>query len=397
MNIYKKLPIILILLTLFTSGCSGSAGGIEKSASDAVKSFAEISGVPNQNMKYEVISNDGTFAQVKVTGQLRPSADSDWIEKETTIECRKVNEKWQCDQPILFMFKASQAQQQVNAAKATKAVATKVADYSKQTQEAINAAERGIKLVSMENSPQVGLEGTIVFWNLNLKNDDTVDHKVILSAFTSMQCDDHKLTNLDEHIYHIVKANSVEAVSGKYDTIMAACDNRTDPAAEIRILTVDGRPVSMPAEVFKKIEIQASNPRIQKAYAYNDRQEIICHIVVKNNDIYPHTIFGRLFSEVKYEHLGNEVVEKMEASSGHSTSVKFLPGIDNGFGDITMDLIKTNELDWIIATVNVPDANQIKSFTIQSLRLELVDKGLDDIPDEERIIDIKLPQCNIAQ
>jgi hypothetical protein len=74
----------------------------EAAASAAFEIWAQEQGMPYQTMTYQVLTNDGTFATVRITAYFREAIEADWLENEAEIECRNVGGDWQCDQSMLY-------------------------------------------------------------------------------------------------------------------------------------------------------------------------------------------------------------------------------------------------------------------------------------------------------
>jgi Tol biopolymer transport system component len=66
--------------------------------------FAKQGGVPYQNVQVNVVKNDGTFATVQIVAEFRDTPSSQWIQKESTTDCRKVGNEWQCNPLKPFML-----------------------------------------------------------------------------------------------------------------------------------------------------------------------------------------------------------------------------------------------------------------------------------------------------
>jgi hypothetical protein len=56
--------------------------------------------IPYKNEKFQTIANDGTFATVLVTVDIKMSGE--WDEKQTEIHCEKVDDDWECDRSMQF-------------------------------------------------------------------------------------------------------------------------------------------------------------------------------------------------------------------------------------------------------------------------------------------------------
>ncbi|MCB0166439.1 MAG: hypothetical protein KDI79_19575 [Anaerolineae bacterium] len=105
----------------------------EAAAKAAFNIWAKNKGTPYQNESYVTVSNDNTFATVNVIAEFRETAEADWLEKESYIECKKVGDEWQCDQ--IFSFQLTDAQQAKMQAK-EKALKEKAVEQSDTSQSA---------------------------------------------------------------------------------------------------------------------------------------------------------------------------------------------------------------------------------------------------------------------
>jgi hypothetical protein len=66
-------------------------------------SFLEWAGnirVPYRNENFQTINNDGTLATVLITVDLK--IEGEWQEKQTEIQCEKVDNDWQCYRSMQF-------------------------------------------------------------------------------------------------------------------------------------------------------------------------------------------------------------------------------------------------------------------------------------------------------
>jgi hypothetical protein len=65
--------------------------------------FAEWAGnirTPYRNENFQTINNDGTLATVLIRVDLKIKGE--WKEKQTEIQCEKVDNDWQCDRSMQF-------------------------------------------------------------------------------------------------------------------------------------------------------------------------------------------------------------------------------------------------------------------------------------------------------
>jgi len=169
---YCKFLALLISLMLLLVACSMGriaeqiAGGPQSAAGEAFEAWAKRAGVPYEDVRYETLSDDGTFSTVRVTAFLRQSAEADWQEMQADVECRKVGGKWQCQE--YFYFTLSEAERQrIGAARnatATVVMATRVAEEATATAErqgmnrATETAQAGATATAFSFAPPSGMD-----------------------------------------------------------------------------------------------------------------------------------------------------------------------------------------------------------------------------------------------
>ncbi|MBC7347774.1 MAG: hypothetical protein H5U00_10065 [Clostridia bacterium] len=85
-------------------------GSPEAAAKAAFELWAQQVGMPYRNDRYTVLSNDGTFATVRIIAQFRETAESEWLEQQAIVECRNVGGKWQAN--AWMYFELTQAEQE---------------------------------------------------------------------------------------------------------------------------------------------------------------------------------------------------------------------------------------------------------------------------------------------
>jgi hypothetical protein len=56
--------------------------------------------VPYRNETFQTIKDDGTLSTVHITVELKIKGE--WIEKQTEIQCEKVDNDWQCGRAMQF-------------------------------------------------------------------------------------------------------------------------------------------------------------------------------------------------------------------------------------------------------------------------------------------------------
>lgn len=117
---YSYLTLISLVLFVLV-GCAGSEQSNLLSVADTtLNKWAQESNTPFQKPRYQIISSDGTFATVEILAELRRDINEPWVERRAIVECRNINNVWQCDDRINF----SNEDQQVVRATNTAAQAT---------------------------------------------------------------------------------------------------------------------------------------------------------------------------------------------------------------------------------------------------------------------------------
>ena len=74
--------------------------GPEAAARNNFSEWAVNIRVPYRHENFQTIQNDGGLAIVLITVDLKIKGE--WKEKQTEIQCEKVEEEWQCERAIQF-------------------------------------------------------------------------------------------------------------------------------------------------------------------------------------------------------------------------------------------------------------------------------------------------------
>ncbi|MBU0494088.1 MAG: hypothetical protein KKA73_01460 [Chloroflexi bacterium] len=95
-------------------GVCGSLGvsGPDTAARTAFEQWAQQQSTPYKDVSYQTISNDGTFAIVRITARFKQTAQADWVEMQADVECRNVGGKWQASPYYYMNFALTQAEQE---------------------------------------------------------------------------------------------------------------------------------------------------------------------------------------------------------------------------------------------------------------------------------------------
>lgn len=178
-----RLRIFFLALALFVSivfqltACDQIGGGPEQAARTAFDQFAKIQGIPYQDISLQTLKNDGTYATVRITVWLRPSAQSDWTEEYADVEVRNIGNQWQAS--ALTNLTLTEAQQQRTNATAT-ARAQSTAAAATATIEVVRRIEKLVRIVSVSG---ISFDNTSYYksrsWDMVIGNDDHIQHSVL--------------------------------------------------------------------------------------------------------------------------------------------------------------------------------------------------------------------------
>jgi hypothetical protein len=148
--------LIVLLIACSVGGVTGQITGAPKSqAKEAFEQWAGETGIPYEDVRYETLSDDGTFATVRVTAFFAESPETGWREMQADVECRKVAGEWRCDEYLSFAL--SQAEQerilQDQNATATALMATQIAAQA-------TATGQGLQMASATETALAGATAT---------------------------------------------------------------------------------------------------------------------------------------------------------------------------------------------------------------------------------------------
>ena len=94
-----RIIAVALLLVTFSTRCS-SMDGPEAAAKNNFSEWAVNIRTPYRNENFQTINNDGTLATVLITVDLKIKGE--WREKQTEIQCKKVDDDWQCARSMQF-------------------------------------------------------------------------------------------------------------------------------------------------------------------------------------------------------------------------------------------------------------------------------------------------------
>jgi hypothetical protein len=94
-----RIIAVSLLLVTFSTQCS-TMDGPEAAAKNNFSEWAVNIRAPYRNENFQTINNDGTLATVLITVDL--NIKGEWKEKQTEIQCKKVDNDWQCDRLMQF-------------------------------------------------------------------------------------------------------------------------------------------------------------------------------------------------------------------------------------------------------------------------------------------------------
>ena len=88
-----------LLVVIFIIQCS-PLDGPEAAARNSFSEWAVNIRAPYKHEKFQTLDNDGMSATVLITVDLKIKGE--WQEKQTEIQCEKVDDDWQCARGIKF-------------------------------------------------------------------------------------------------------------------------------------------------------------------------------------------------------------------------------------------------------------------------------------------------------
>ena len=97
-RIWRTIAVSLLLVVL-SAQCS-PLDGPEAAARNSFSEWAVNIRAPYRHENFETTNNDGVLATVLITVDLKIKGE--WTEKQTEIQCEKVDDDWQCPRGIKF-------------------------------------------------------------------------------------------------------------------------------------------------------------------------------------------------------------------------------------------------------------------------------------------------------
>lgn len=94
-----RISAVALLLVTFSTRCS-TMDGPEAAAKNNFSEWAVNIRIPYRDENFQTIHNDGTLATVRITVELK--IQGEWKEKQTEIQCEKVDNDWQCGRSMQF-------------------------------------------------------------------------------------------------------------------------------------------------------------------------------------------------------------------------------------------------------------------------------------------------------
>ena len=91
--------VIAFLLVTSSARCS-SMDGPEAAAKMSFSEWAVNIRMPYKSESFYTTSNNGSVATVSITVKLK--IDGKWTEKQTEVQCEKIDDIWQCDRAMKF-------------------------------------------------------------------------------------------------------------------------------------------------------------------------------------------------------------------------------------------------------------------------------------------------------
>ncbi len=94
-----RIVAVTLLLAISSTRCS-TMDGPEAAAKINFSEWAVNIRAPYRNEDFQTINTDGALSTVRIRVELK--IQGQWIEKQTEIQCEKVDTEWQCDRSIQF-------------------------------------------------------------------------------------------------------------------------------------------------------------------------------------------------------------------------------------------------------------------------------------------------------
>ena len=240
----KSKLLCLILLVLFipiTVSCGSTALNNPQSVTKvAFEDWSRDTGIPYENVQYNIISNDGTFATVRVTAYLRTSEEKPWLEEQTDIECQKIGVKWQAD-PSGFVYFDLTEKQKEDLQAAQKEEEKAVAEELEQRRQS------GWEKVSILGIEKYGRSGycNCISVTVTIRNDDNISHDVDFAVWVKGIRSGESVSNvrLTGSLYSIPPNQTYTQEVAAYERSVWNMWSSDDPSPEIvkwEIVGTDG-------------------------------------------------------------------------------------------------------------------------------------------------------------
>ena len=94
-----RIAAITLLLVVLSTQCS-KMDGPEAAAKSSFSEWAVNIRMPYRHESFETMNNDGTSATVRI--KVESKANGKWKQKQTDVNCEKVDDDWQCDRAMKF-------------------------------------------------------------------------------------------------------------------------------------------------------------------------------------------------------------------------------------------------------------------------------------------------------
>ena len=95
---WRVVAIALLLVTVSVR-CT-PMDGPEAAAMINFSEWAVNIRVPYKNENFQTLNNNGTLSTVRITVELKIKGE--WTEKQIDVQCKKVDEDWQCERSMQF-------------------------------------------------------------------------------------------------------------------------------------------------------------------------------------------------------------------------------------------------------------------------------------------------------
>lgn len=241
----KSISCVIVFFALAFTIVACNSTDLESVALDAFRQFADVQKIPYDRVSVRTLSNDGTYAIVRITAWFRPSSQSDWVEQFADVELRKVGGKWYASTSMSFQDTLATQQTRTAVANMTStlAAATQIAAQATyqasthQTQTAQNAAATATASV---HNTQVAADATsIATQRVRVTEEVTIFFSSFTDAAKRRDCN---------ALVSLVSSNYLKSYNGQFESFCATANYQYSYINDFKILNVVLVPPGVAAE-----------------------------------------------------------------------------------------------------------------------------------------------------